>query len=118
MALIQRLTNRPTDKLALTWAAGIAYLSLSPLGTLPEIQVSDKLEHFAAYALLGMLGTLSRKSPLAIVWTLLLILVYGGLIEIVQPYVNRYMELADFVANAAGAVCGGLMAFGLRAYYK
>ena len=31
---------------------------------------------------------------------------YGGLIEIVQPHVGRSMELADLLADAAGAVCG------------
>jgi VanZ family protein len=31
---------------------------------------------------------------------------YGALIEIIQPYVNRYGEMGDFWADAGGAVIG------------
>ncbi len=118
MLFIQRLTTRSTDKLALAWATIIAYLSLSPLETVPHIHVSDKLGHFAAYTLLGFLGTLSRKSYLSFGSTLLLVLIYSGLIELIQPYVNRYMEFGDFAANTLGAVCGGAIAYALRAHWK
>ena len=35
---------------------------------------------------------------------------YGGLIELVQPYVNRYGEWGDFVANAMGCLIGFALA--------
>ena len=118
MRLIRSLTIISTDKLAFAWATIVAYLSLSPIETVPDLKVSDKLEHFAAYTLLGLLCTLSRKSFLSFGSTLLLVLVYGGLIELIQPYVNRFMEFGDFAANTLGAVCGGAVAYALRAHWK
>lgn len=94
------------DWFALTWSAIIGYLSLSPLSALPEIAASDKLEHFAAYAVLGFLGVILRRSKRDTFWVLFAIVVYGGLIETIQPYVDRFMELGDFIANTCGALFG------------
>ena len=35
---------------------------------------------------------------------------YGGAIEVIQPYVNRYREMGDFWANTIGAVIGVVIA--------
>jgi VanZ family protein len=32
---------------------------------------------------------------------------YDGLIEFIQPVVNRYGELNDFLANCTGVIIGG-----------
>ena len=40
---------------------------------------------------------------------------YGGVIELLQPLVNRNFEMADFLADAAGAVLGVLVARVFRA---
>jgi len=104
----RRITDY-SDWFALLWGATIGYLSLSPLSILPEIAVSDKLEHFAAYGLLGFLGVISRRSKRTTLWMLFAIIAYGAAIEIIQPYVNRYMELWDFIANAGGALFGATL---------
>ena len=44
---------------------------------------------------------------------MLAVTAYGGLIELIQPYVNRYGEFSDFLADAAGAALGGLLALGV-----
>lgn len=103
--------NEYSDWLALLWSAVIGYLSLSPLPQLPEIAVSDKLEHFAAYTVLGFLGGVSRRSIRGMLWISLAIVAYGGAIELIQPYVNRYMELGDFIANACGTLFGATISF-------
>ncbi len=83
----------------------ITFLSLSPLEQLPPAPPgSDKTHHLIAYALL-MLPTALRKPNH---WILigLLFIGYSGLIELIQPYVNRYGEWLDLLANTTGIVCG------------
>ena len=40
---------------------------------------------------------------------------YSGLIELIQPYVNRYGEWLDMLANTAGVVCGVALATAINA---
>jgi len=107
-ALLQ--LTRQADLLALGLAFVIGVLSLLPLDRLPEVAVSDKLEHLVAYGLLGLLATLRRHSLRTLFLSLLLIIAYGAAIEYLQPYVGRFMELGDFVANSSGAFLGALIA--------
>ncbi|MCP4285281.1 MAG: VanZ family protein [Gammaproteobacteria bacterium] len=95
-----------SDWTALLWGVAIGYLSLSPAPALPTLSNNDKLEHFAAYCVLGFLGTLSRRSKYSTFSMLIAIIAYGGAIEVVQHYVDRHMELGDFIANTCGALLG------------
>ena len=36
---------------------------------------------------------------------------YSGLIELIQPHVNRYGEWMDFLANISGLIIGIALAF-------
>ena len=87
---------------------GIAWGTLFPLQELPPAPGSDKLHHLLAFGVFVLpISILSPK------WTWLIFLIgvfYGGMIEIIQPYVNRYREIGDFWANATGAVLGVLLA--------
>jgi len=114
MSIIPPFITRNADRMALGWGAVIAILSLSPLPELPEMAGGDKLHHFAAYALFALLSMLSRKTHRGILITLLIIITYGGLIELLQPYINRYRELGDFLANSAGAFTGCVIAYFFR----
>ena len=79
----------------------IATLSLWPLDILPlSVPGSDKLHHFIAYSALVFPAALRQPRRL---------------IELVQPYVNRYGEWLDMLANITGVVCGVLLATGVRA---
>ena len=43
----------------------------------------------------------------------------GGVIEIIQPYANRYGEWDDFAANGAGVMMGAILGlFFSRCYHK
>ena len=105
---------RYADRLAAGCFVAIGYLSLTPLQALPEIPVNDKLQHLIAYAVLAFFAALSRQGSKSILVVLLAVTAYGGLIELIQPYVNRYGEFNDFLADAAGAALGGLLALGVR----
>lgn len=83
--------------------AAITLLSLWPLDELPPVPGTDKTHHLIAYALL-MLPTALRKPKNWILYGLLFI-VYGGAIELIQPFVNRYGEWLDLVVNSAGVFC-------------
>ena len=96
----------PNIAIALTVIFGItiAWGTLMPLKELPPVPGTDKLQHFIAFGIFVL--PVSLLLP-ARAWLIFIIaVVYGGLIEIIQPYVNRYGELGDFWANAGGALIG------------
>lgn len=89
-------------------AVSIATLSLWPVAHLPSVPGTDKTHHFIAYAALILPAALRQpKYLLAIVF---IFLTFSGLIELIQPYVNRYGEWLDMAANALGLVCGFIIA--------
>lgn len=98
--------GRLIDWLAIGWFLVITYLSLAPLPEFSELHTNDKLHHIAAYAVLATLSTFHRRRSSTILVIVIMIVLYGGLIEWVQPLVNRHGELADFLANCAGVVLG------------
>lgn len=96
--------QRHAVPLTFVLAAIIGVLSLSPLEQLPPAPGSDKLHHLIAYACLTfpMMFADGRQWPRIIGPAI----AYGGVIELVQPYVNRYGEWLDFAANSAGCLLG------------
>ena len=82
----------------------IAFLSLYPLPKLPEFHGTDKTHHLFAYFLLAFPTGLQKPNK----WVLfiLLFIIFGGVIEVIQPYVNRYGEWLDFLANTIGVIFG------------
>ena len=106
------------DRLAGGCVLAIGYLSLTPLAQLPDVPGGDKFHHLVAYAMLAFLATLSRRNGREVLFMFSAVIAYGGLIEMIQPYVNRYGEFNDFLANGAGAVLGALLALGVTRYFK
>ena len=96
-------------KLSLFILFTITTLSLHPLENLPEAPGSDKTHHLIAYAALAF-PTALRKSQR---WSIIIIIfaLYSGLIELIQPYTNRYGEWMDFLANISGLLIGIMLAF-------
>jgi len=92
-------------KLTLLIALAIAALTLTPAGAAnPGIAGFDKLVHFVAFAALAMPLASARRLPL--VWIVLAGLAFDGLIELIQPYVGRSAEWADWLADGLGALVG------------
>ncbi len=84
--------------------AVITALSLTPLPSLPEVPGSDKTHHFIAYGAL-MFPVALRKPKYWLLIGLFFVFWSGG-IELLQPYVNRYGEWLDMLANTVGVLCG------------
>jgi VanZ family protein len=82
--------------------------TLTPGDTLPVAPPGgDKLHHVVAFALLVL--PLSSVRPSAALWLAPAAAFYGGLIEYVQPFVKRYGDFADFVADLVGILAGVLL---------
>lgn len=68
----------------------------------------------ACYAASSCRGQLSiiilRYTLMRLLTIFLLFVLYSGMIELIQPYVNRYGEWLDLAANTLGLACGLLLA--------
>jgi VanZ family protein len=96
-------------KLTLVIALAIAALTLTPPGASePGIAGGDKLVHFLAFAVLAMPMAYARRLPLFLI--ILAGVAYGGLIELIQPYVGRSGEWGDLLADGLGAFLGAWFA--------
>ena len=94
----------------------ITWLSLWPLDSLPSAPGSDKTHHLIAYA--ALVFPVALRQPNRWMWFVVFFIGYSGLIEVIQPYVNRYGEWLDMLANTAGVVCGVALATVINAVRK
>jgi len=93
--------------LGLTLAAVIAVLSLLPNKDLPDLRVSDKIEHTLAYVALAFcFGSVVVKRDWF--WLALALLGFGGLIEVAQGLMSlgRHADLRDLLADGVGIALG------------
>ena len=97
-------------------ALAIIGLSLSPLAQLPDVPGSDKTHHLIAYAALAIPPAIAM--PRRVWMTALLCICLGGVIELIQPYVNRYGEWLDFLANMTGVLIGSVFGLLVDKYIK
>lgn len=87
----------------------ITVSSLVPLAQMQKISVpfSDKTHHFVAYASLMFPVALRRPKGW---WLIALAFVgYSGVIELLQPLVNRSNEWLDLLANGCGVTIGAVL---------
>ena len=84
----------------------VSFFSLMPFSSLPPAPGSDKFHHFISYAL--VVFPIALRMP-RFWWVFVFIVVgWSGCIELIQPYVNRYGEWLDLLANAVGVFIGCL----------
>jgi VanZ family protein len=82
---------------------------------LGDVFGQDKLQHFTAYFGLASMATMVLGLKPRLGWSILGVILFGGALEILQAYVGRDSEIADFVANSLGALTGlGVAALVLR----
>ena len=115
---IHHLRRNPAQANWLSGAIALAIigLSLSPLAQLPDVPGSDKTHHLIAYAVLAIPTAIAIPQR---IWTMaLLYTCLGGVIELIQPYVNRYGEWLDFIANTAGVLIGSVFGLLVDKYIK
>ena len=127
MHLLITLVARYHKLLTASLLFAITALSLWPVTHLPSVPGTDKTHHFIAYgALIFPLAlyflTNQIASPLTtlkkMITTWLILVLYSGLIELIQPYVNRYGEWLDLAANSLGLLCGIVIAKVLAIYFN
>ena len=94
----------------LALAALIGFLTLTPIQN-TGVPGTDKSHHLIGFAALAL--PLSFSRPRLAPWVVLAAIAYGGVIEIIQPYVGRSGEVLDLAADAVGAVIGGAAGVGL-----
>ena len=90
--------------------------TLTPLPKSLDVPGSDKWHHFVAFAFLVYPLTVANKKC----WIPIILfgLFFGALIELVQPYLNRFGDIQDFQADAIGVLIGfalGVIVYSFRA---
>ncbi|WP_062261902.1 VanZ family protein [Endozoicomonas arenosclerae] len=88
--------------LILTMAV-ILYLALMPLDKAPLPEISDKIQHLAAFLVLAFLMDASLPEKPFNIWKTGYLLTYGLFIEILQLQTeHRFFSVEDLVADFAG----------------
>lgn len=92
----------------------VGFMALTPLSRLPIRPVGgDFFHHMLAFgSICFFIATVKPKDSF---WLMLFCVVYGGLIEIIQPYIYRYGEWSDFIANVIGSGFGIFL--GVKFYF-
>jgi VanZ family protein len=120
--VVLKFCRRQRHWLRILWLAAVIAVivgsllpgSSLPIQTLDKLPVSDKVLHFAAYAILAFLPALHERWP-AVAVTLLGVIALGVLLEFLQKLSpGRTFEVADMVADAFGVLCGLILALPLR----
>lgn len=90
--------------ISLTIAGFVTYFLLAPVPDTPAGRIPgiDKVVHFTMFFLIALPALC--VAPRAWGWIVALVVIYGGMIEIIQPIFGRGRELADLIANSLGAL--------------
>jgi VanZ family protein len=87
----------------------VGVVSLMPV---PDVGVNDKFSHLVTYFLLGGWFGLLATNRVSLGWTIIGLIAYGILIELLQGMTAyRYAEWGDVLANAGGTMAGILLYF-------
>jgi len=116
MKLLLQLIRDYWIILSLLLATLITFLSLMPLSQLPVVTGSDKSHHFIAYSALVFPLMLKKPNYWFVIFILFALL--SGVIELIQPYQNRYGEWLDLLANIGGLISGSLVAYIINRYFS
>ncbi len=120
-------------KFSLVVAIIITILSLVNDSSLPKtgffgIKNFDKLIHIVMYMSLSYVFFIEqnlkkykeqRSYKIQNWMVLILLIIMGGLIEIIQPHIsNRSCDLYDFLSNTAGAILGYILYHSTKKFLK
>lgn len=83
-----------------------------PEEILGRLSVFDKAGHLAAYVVLAYCAAraIGRPGWISFALAVASCAVIGGLVEVIQPFVGRRRELADFLVDLAGSAVGAVVA--------
>ena len=124
---IRRLLNNPRLwqlALAVYWIALFAGTHI-PIDRVPRsVGSADKLAHLGAFAVLAFIFATTWQLSAGhlmtrhLVWSWIVIAIYGGFEEITQPIVGRVASVADWLADVTGAALGLLAFVMIRRYLQ
>jgi VanZ family protein len=77
---------------------------------------TDKYLHTAAYLFLSFSASLRKPTNYILIF--IYFVFFGIVIELIQPYFNRYFELLDILANSLGIFLAITFADIIRKYYS
>lgn len=111
---IKNLLERNSFVLAVIFSILILVLSLANLQGMPSLgtyQHSDKVKHTIAYSILSFFWVTScyfGKIKIKSLYVILIILIYGIIIEVLQTSFTSYRtgDLLDILANSLGVFIG------------
>lgn len=88
--------------------AGVVVGSLMPASGVPDLKVSDKLQHFVAYGLLsaGAVQLFAKRLAWGFVCVLLVLMGIGLEYLQAQMALGRMLDRADALANTIGVLLG------------
>ncbi|MCV6825827.1 MULTISPECIES: VanZ family protein [Halocynthiibacter] len=90
----------------------IALLTLMPVSVPKSLPGDDKLYHMLAF--FGLTLPCAVIYPRALVRVVLAAVLYGALIELIQPTVGRSREMADLIADTTGVFLGAAIGWPLH----
>ena len=102
-------------EITLAILCAITVLSLYPHASLPAVPGTDKIHHLIAYAVLVFPTALRRPHRWRFI--MLFFILCGGMIELIQPYVNRHADWLDMLVNTSGIILGALLAHLVNGFY-
>ena len=94
----------------------IIFFSFFSVNTPLTIQGTDKYLHTFAYLFLSFSASFRKPTNYILIFSYFAF--FGLVIELIQPYFNRYFELFDILANSFGVLLAITFADFLRKYYS
>jgi VanZ family protein len=105
--------------LVFVYGAGIAALSLLPSDDAIALNIWDKAQHFAAYAVFMIIAFPIGKSRTTHLRTALGIICFSIFIEYAQQFSpGRDTSIEDAIANSLGVISGYLFSWWLAKIYR
>lgn len=101
-------------------ATAIAFLTLSPpMPVMPAGFLTDKAYHVIAFiAFTALAFPTALLYARSLVWVIPAALMFGGVIELLQPYVGRSREGADLFADVLGVCVGVALGLAIRSVLR
>lgn len=122
-ALVQILTRRYMKYISLIalgltviLVAVISVLTLTPIPAPQGLGWSDKTYHLFAFMALTI--PIATLRPKWLIFAILAFAMFGGAIEIIQPFVGRSRDFADWIFDLYGVVIGGVIGLLLNSLFR
>lgn len=94
----------------------ITFLMLAPTSAPKGYEFNDKTYHIIAFA--GLILPIAIVQPKWLPLMIAFCILFGGFIELVQPYFGRTCDLADWIADIKGLMLGSIIGLFLYISFK